>query len=67
MFATLTLAPGTDINPDLSYKVTVTDVMDLAGNSIHPANNKATIKRPVYLAIIWHQHQPCTTTSCVMN
>jgi len=58
VFAILTLGSGADINPDLTYQVVVSDVMDLAGNGISASKNKATIKRPVYLAIIWHQHQP---------
>ena len=58
VFTTLTLSPSAVINSDLSYKVTVTNVEDLSGNSINVSKNKATIKRPVYLAIIWHQHQP---------
>lgn len=58
VFSSLTLSPSPPINPDLSYTVFVNGVEDLSGNAIHSSKNKATIKRPVYLAIIWHQHQP---------
>ncbi|MBM4387206.1 MAG: hypothetical protein FJ088_05670, partial [Deltaproteobacteria bacterium] len=36
----------------------VKGVKDLSGNIIDPKANKAKIRRSVYLAIIWHQHQP---------
>ncbi|GMV43411.1 MAG: hypothetical protein AMXMBFR64_51270 [Myxococcales bacterium] len=58
LFATLTLDAAAKINPSLTYTVQVKNVTDLAGNKIHPQKNKATIRRSVYLTIIWHQHQP---------
>ena len=54
----LTLDPGTPINPQLTYEVLVTGVKDLAANGIDLTKNRGTIKRSVYLAIVWHQHQP---------
>lgn len=58
VFADLILSNTAVINPALTYTVIVKNVTDLAENKIDPAKNKATIKRSVYLAIVWHQHQP---------
>lgn len=58
VFTKLTLSPDAKINPQLTYEVIVKNVKDVAGNKIDPKYNKAKINRSVYLAIIWHQHQP---------
>ncbi|NUN15794.1 MAG: hypothetical protein HUU55_19385, partial [Myxococcales bacterium] len=58
IFTNLELSNSAVINPSLTYTVIVKNVTDLAENKIDPAKNKATIKRSVYLAIVWHQHQP---------
>jgi alpha-amylase/alpha-mannosidase (GH57 family) len=58
VFSHLTLSGGTQVNPGVIYTVIVGDVEDLAGNVLNPQKNKATIKRTVYVAILWHQHQP---------
>lgn len=57
-FVNLTLSQEAIINPSLTYEVIVKGVKDLSGNIIDPKANKAKIRRSVYLAIIWHQHQP---------
>lgn len=57
-FSHLTLADPKQINPALTYTVLAKNIEDLAGNVIDPLHNKATIKRTVYLTILWHQHQP---------
>jgi alpha-amylase/alpha-mannosidase (GH57 family) len=49
---------GTSINPALTYEVVVRNATDLTGNVIDPQHNRARVNRPLYLAIIWHQHQP---------
>ena len=56
-FMTLDLT-GTAINPDLTYELIVRDVMDLTGNPIDTRSNRATVRQPLFLNIIWHQHQP---------
>lgn len=58
VFVTLILDQTTPIDPGLTYEVWVTGVKDLAGNPIDPKARSAKVKRSVYLAIIWHQHQP---------
>lgn len=51
--------PQKSINPSLTYTLWVnTKVTDQAGNPIDPAFRSAKITRSVYLAIVWHQHQP---------
>lgn len=57
-FVTLTLDPSAKINPALTYTVYVSNVTDLAGNPVDPKAKSAKIKRSVYLALVWHQHQP---------
>ena len=57
-FAHLTLANPSQVNSAFTYKLLVQNVEDLNGNVVDPAHNKATIKRSVYLTIVWHQHQP---------
>ena len=57
-FAHLTLANPSQINPDFTYTVLVKHVEDEASNVVDPQHNKATIKRSVYLSLVWHQHQP---------
>jgi alpha-amylase/alpha-mannosidase (GH57 family) len=46
------------INSDLTYTLIVSGVEDLTGNSIDTRYNTITINQPLYLNIIWHQHQP---------
>lgn len=58
LFVSLTLDPAKPINPSLNYEVRVADVTDLAGNAIDPKAKSAKVKRSVYVAIVWHQHQP---------
>ncbi len=57
-FAHLTLGNPGQVNPDFTYTVLVKHVEDAAGNVVDAQHNKATIKRSVYLSIVWHQHQP---------
>lgn len=57
-FAHLQLQDPGQVNSAFTYTVLVQGVNDLAGNPINPQKNKATIKRSVYLTIVWHQHQP---------
>ncbi len=57
-FALLTLADPAQIAPGFTYTVLVQLVEDLHGNVVDQAHNKDTIKRSVYLTIVWHQHQP---------
>lgn len=58
VFANLTLDQASKINPALTYTVFVTGVRDLAGNEVDPKSRSAKIRRSVYVAIVWHQHQP---------
>lgn len=58
LFVTLTLDATASINASLTYEVWVKDVTDVAGNPIDPKAKTAKIKRSVYVAIVWHQHQP---------
>lgn len=58
LFSTLTLSASAKINPSLTYTVQVKNATDVAGNKIDLQKNKATIRRSVYLTILWHQHQP---------
>ena len=58
LFVKLTLDQGANINPDLTYKIWVSNVTDLAGNKIDQKARSAIVRRTVYLAILWHQHQP---------
>jgi len=46
------------IIPQLTYTLTVTGVEDLAGNPIAVGQNKAKIRRTLFLNMVWHQHQP---------
>ena len=58
-FVKLELDPTAQINPSLTYTVWVSmDVKDLNNNPINPKSRSAKIKRSVYLALVWHQHQP---------
>lgn len=57
-FVTLTLDPKAAINPALTYTVYVAGVTDLAGHEVDPKAKSAKVKRSVYLALVWHQHQP---------
>ena len=59
-FVALTLDPVDvgKINPSLTYTVLVKNVKAQDGEAIGASNNKAPIKRTVYLQILWHQHQP---------
>ncbi|MBN1946110.1 MAG: Ig-like domain-containing protein [Bradymonadales bacterium] len=58
-FAFLTLdLTSTTINPDLTYEVIVSNAQDLTGNVIDSRYNRVTVHRSLYLAIVWHQHQP---------
>jgi alpha-amylase/alpha-mannosidase (GH57 family) len=57
-FAHLTLANPAQVNSAFTYTVLVQHVEDLNENVVDPTANKATIKRSVYLTIVWHQHQP---------
>ncbi len=58
VFVKLALDPNAHIDPELTYKVWVSNVTDLAGNVVDPQAHKAVITRTVYVAILWHQHQP---------
>lgn len=58
VFVTLSLDPGVDINPALTYEVWVSGVADMAGNPVDPKAKKAKIKASAYVAVVWHQHQP---------
>ncbi len=58
MFVNLTLDPKATINPALTYTVYVSGVTDLAGNEVDPKAKSAKVKRSVYFALVWHQHQP---------
>lgn len=58
-YVTLTINPSTPFNPANKYEVVVdARVTDLAGNGVQVAYNRAEIKRPIYLNVVWHQHQP---------
>ena len=57
-FAHLTLSNPSQVNSAFTYTVLVQHVEDLNSNVVDPTANKATIKRSVYLTIVWHQHQP---------
>lgn len=57
-FAKLTLPTGTDIDPDYTYRVRVTAVVADDGEPLDARRNQAVVRRSVYLAIVWHQHQP---------
>ncbi len=57
-FVTLTLDPAQTVNPALTYKVLVKTIKAFDGQPISTSLNKATIKRTVYVQIMWHQHQP---------
>ena len=46
------------INNQLSYELRAQNVTDLSGNVIDPQHDSGTISRPLFLAIVWHQHQP---------
>ena len=58
LFVTLELDPATTIDAKLTYTVWVTGVKDTAGNVVDPKARSAAIKRSVYVALVWHQHQP---------
>ena len=49
---------GSQINPDLTYELTVKNVKDETGKVIQIGKNKAKVKRTLFLNIVWHQHQP---------
>jgi len=58
-YVRLQVAPGTTFIAGTSYNMLVREVKDLAGNVISSTCNRAdSIKRTLYLNIIWHQHQP---------
>ena len=57
-FVTLTLDPAQTVNPALTYKVLVKNIKAFDGQTISTSLNKATIKRTVYMMLMWHQHQP---------
>jgi alpha-amylase/alpha-mannosidase (GH57 family) len=55
----LGFAEGANLNTQLrSYELRVRNVRDLAGNPIDIACAKRPLRRPIYLNILWHQHQP---------
>ncbi len=58
VFVTLAIDPAQTIDSKLTYEVWVSNVTDLAGNPLDPKARTAKVKRSVYLALIWHQHQP---------
>lgn len=58
VFVDLALDPSHTINPNLNYQVRVENVTDLAGNKVDSGAKTALVKRLLYLAIVWHQHQP---------
>ncbi len=58
-YVRLALLDPTQVDSALDYTCYVkTAVKDLAGNGLDPTKAKSLVKRTVYLAIIWHQHQP---------
>ena len=57
-FVSLTLDPNQAVNPALTYTVLVKSIKAFDAQSISTSKNKATIKRTVYVSILWHQHQP---------
>jgi len=57
-FARLTLPTGTAIDPDYTYSVHVAGVSAADGEPLDPARSQAVVRRSVYLALVWHQHQP---------
>jgi alpha-amylase/alpha-mannosidase (GH57 family) len=59
-FVVLTLNPSdlAKVNPAVTYKVLVKNVTAQDGQALDTGKNKANIKRTVYVALLWHQHQP---------
>ncbi len=57
-FSKLILAEGSAPNPSLTYKALVSNVKAHDGILLDPQFNSAPVKRTLYLAIVWHQHQP---------
>ena len=57
-FVTLTLDPNQTVNPNLTYTVLVKNIKSFDAQAMSTSKNKATIKRTVYLQLLWHQHQP---------
>ncbi len=58
LFVRLTLKSQAVIDQAYTYSVLVDNVADLDGEVVKAPNNRATIKRSVYLNLVWHQHQP---------
>jgi len=58
VFVKLSLDQSDPVNSSLTYEVWVSGVTDLAGNPLDPKAKKTKIRASVYVAIIWHQHQP---------
>jgi len=57
-FVTLKVDPGSRIDGDTVYTVRVSNVKDKVGKLLSRAFNNSTIKRTLYVNLIWHQHQP---------
>jgi len=57
-FVNLTLDAGIKINPALTYTMLASNLTAADGASLDAAKKKATIKRTVYMQLMWHQHQP---------
>jgi len=54
----LTLDPGAHINNEVTYTCRASNLQDVCGNALDNAARESRLSRSVYLAIIWHQHQP---------
>lgn len=46
------------IDPELTYTLTVKNIVDAHGNVIAVGQNSRVITRTLLLNIVWHQHQP---------
>lgn len=58
IFVTLTVNPAVTINPALTYIAQAKNVTGFDGEKLDAVKNKSTIKRTVFVHILWHQHQP---------
>lgn len=57
-FVHLTIDPGSNIDKDTVYTVWVSNLKSAQNTDLNRAANNSIIKRTLYVALIWHQHQP---------
>jgi alpha-amylase/alpha-mannosidase (GH57 family) len=57
-FVTLIIDPSSHIQGDTVYNVRASNLTSANGQDLDRGKNSSQIKRTLYLAIVWHQHQP---------